>query len=330
MWLDKIFQEIYRKTNIGEIDLLNTIHLDPVGFYEPVADASRLLTFSGMFDSYKTEDLPEELKLKLRSLIINEVELDKRFDFKLIDSLTASKSFGEGWHPHINGSWFKNIGEWGEGMYPDTSFGALDDDDWERNIYHIEHEGFHKNSVINVSYYEWLGRYVASQSGGSHHAALVVYQMKKDGRNYIREANVEKVKFNKNIVHEIEINNYCIVMSSVSYSAKCKNPFRTNKTLYILRELCCEQVWEFNFGTSSPQENSLFIIPKNNLKIGKVNFDKWIDYQNKLNNIILFSDLIENPMKYCYLPYIHKLSSIHLGDPCRKSDKITRGMSIEH
>ncbi|WP_019082160.1 hypothetical protein [Yersinia enterocolitica] len=87
MWLDKIFQQIYRKTNIGEIDLLNTIHLDPVGFYEPVADASRLLTFSGMFDSYKTEDLPEELKLKLRSLIINEVELDKRFDFKLIDSL---------------------------------------------------------------------------------------------------------------------------------------------------------------------------------------------------------------------------------------------------
>ncbi len=63
--------------------------------------------------------------------------------------------------------------------------------DWEDNIWHIEHEGFNLRDPINVKYYSWLDRYVALNSGGSHHAAMVVYQSVRDKLEYKREAVIE-------------------------------------------------------------------------------------------------------------------------------------------
>lgn len=122
-----------------------------------------------------------------------EEETDYLFDFNKIQSLTASKSFGGMYNGAINGSWFNDLYSWGNAMYPDERMKAENEEDWKRNTSHIESEGFSKSRPINVIYYEWLDRYLASNSGGSHHAALVVYQSIRDKIKYEREANLKSI-----------------------------------------------------------------------------------------------------------------------------------------
>lgn len=64
---------------------------------------------------------------------------------------------------------------------------------------------------INVKYYSWFDRYVASNSGGSHHAAMVVYQSVRDGLEYKREAVIKQLSIDPGtveILDKITIHSY--------------------------------------------------------------------------------------------------------------------------
>ncbi len=96
-------------------------------------------------------------------------------------------------------------------MYPAKNLKAENISDWEDNIWHIEHEGFNPRDSINVTYYSWLDRYVASNSGGSHHAAMVVYQSVRDKLEYKREAVIEQLSINSNTVEILDQNYYSFI-----------------------------------------------------------------------------------------------------------------------
>ncbi|MCV5490998.1 hypothetical protein OFM83_27475, partial [Escherichia coli] len=64
---------------------------------------------------------------------------------------------------------------------------------------------------INVKYYSWFDRYVASNSGGSHHAAMVVYQSVRDGLEYKREAVIKQLSIDPGTVEILDKNYYSFI-----------------------------------------------------------------------------------------------------------------------
>uniref|UniRef100_UPI00300D9A9F DUF6685 family protein n=1 Tax=Serratia marcescens TaxID=615 RepID=UPI00300D9A9F len=239
------------------------------------------------------------------------------FDFYKIQSLTASKSFGQHYNNQINGSWFNSVYEWGAGMYPDKNLKAENIEDWKKNIYHIEREGFCRNSPLRITYYEWVDRYVASNSGGSHHAAMVVYQSIRDKLEYRREAEIETQAINNKRVNELVREYYSFI---VKPKKKSKSEILKSDFLYALR-----QVLNCKVNTLIPVHycsNVEFIfIRKQDLNIDMKLIESWLEYSKKCGKIILLAEYLTEPLKYHTKQYHHDLGRIYLGDPCREYKK---------
>ena len=90
--------------------------LDDVRLFCPTADAGTMLRQDDIFDSYLVAGLPEELQRILGNLVISCESEVPDFDFTKIQSLTASDRFGKDHNPHINGSWLRDLYDWGRGI----------------------------------------------------------------------------------------------------------------------------------------------------------------------------------------------------------------------
>ncbi|MBE8614523.1 hypothetical protein CYG68_19385 [Morganella morganii] len=89
-------------------------------------------------------------------------------------------------------------------MYPEKNLKAENTEGWKRNISHIEGEGFFRESPIRLTYYKFFNRYVASNSGGSHHAAMVVYQSLHYNLEYKREGKIDAIDINIEKITELQ------------------------------------------------------------------------------------------------------------------------------
>ncbi|EIT9087384.1 hypothetical protein L3T38_004164 [Escherichia coli] len=316
-YLTELICKLYRLTDHHKQTAATFKNLADIKLVEPTADADTILQLENIFSEYSLRYIDRDLAEILSNIITTDKNHSLDFDFNKIQSLTASKSFGCGWNKVINGSWFKNLYSWGEGMYPAQNLKAENISDWEDNIWHIEHEGFNPRDPINVKYYSWLDRYVALNSGGSHHAAMVVYQSVRDKLEYKREAVIEQLSINSNTVEILGQNYYSFIFQIKHPSNKTENYTSEYEFTDALKD------FGQNRHTTLKPVNyvsniKLAFIPKDALKTNSETFRNWFYSAISYGKIISLPDYLKNPAHYHTLHYSHEVDSITLGDPSRK------------
>lgn len=328
-WHHKIIRWLYNRTPYQQSDNLYKLQLTPPKFYKPSVDA-RLL-FDWHFELYRSLPayLPNDLAEALKKLVVSEKYEIPDFDFSNISSLTDSKSFGTTLiNSRINGSWFSDAASWGKAMYPCDNLSGLDDRDWENNIWYIENcEGFPKSKPISVKYFDWLKRYVGVQSGGSHHTAMVLHQIKNQNRSYNRHAVVTKYSLNSNDLANL-LGNYCMFVTSGKLHAPRLSASDDVTIDEAVIEFISSKVYTLPIHRSVNNAVICFI-PYKELKIDNHVFQQWYINQQARKNIITLLDLVDNTLEYCTTPYMHEIHSCYLGDPNRKNDRIAKGLSTE-
>ena len=316
-YLTELICQLYSLTDHHKLTAATFKNLADIKLVEPTADADTILQLENIFSEYSLRYIDRDLAEILSNIITTDKNHSLDFDFNKIQSLTASKSFGCGWNKVINGSWFKNLYSWGEGMYPAKNLKAENISDWEDNIWHIEHEGFPPRPPINVKYYSWFDRYVASNSGGSHHAAMVVYQSVRDKLEYKREAVIEQLSINSNTVEILGQNYYSFIFQIKHPSNKTENYTSEYEFTDALKD------FGQNRHTTLKPVNyvsniKLAFIPKDVLKTNSETFRNWFYSAISYGKIISLPDYLKNPAHYHTYHYSHELDSITLGNPSRK------------
>ncbi|MDC9615795.1 hypothetical protein PSI19_18345 [Xenorhabdus khoisanae] len=312
---NKVITLLYKTTQNYRIDRLDKINLNKIELFKPTADSNTFLCWNDLFEGYLIRDFPPKLTSILNGIIKIDQSLITDFDFNKIQSLSASKSFGGMQEGHINGSWFDDLYHWGKGMYPDDNLKAEKIEDWNRNISHIEREGFPKYKPIDVIYYAWLDRYLAPNSGGSHHAAMVVYQSIKDKLEYKREVNLEHISLDENYINALDNDYYSFIIEN-DCTPDNKSTSESVKFIDLIRVIVSDQVYILK-PVHYHQSLSIIFISKQGLKIEHDLFVQWINSAHKKQKIIELPTYFRSPKQYQTKPYLHALRFILLGNPRR-------------
>lgn len=287
--------KLYQTTEYYIIDKLNNFNLEKIELYKPSVDSYTFIRWDFNFDEDRIRDLPINLKRILDKIVITEESIDYVFDFNQIQSLTASKSFVESFEKKKS-SHHTDLYTWGKSMYPSDNMKAITKDDWLKNIKHIENEGFNPARPIRVNYYEWLDRYLGINEGGSHHAALIVYQSIRDGFEYTREVKLRKLSFNNNYIQKLDdeylsfiiINDDSNERESVSKSIMFTNYIRRSISEKISILIPLHYYLDLK----------IIFIPKKSLKIDFNIFNDWLTQAHKNKKIINFISYLKEPHKY--------------------------------
>lgn len=288
------------------------LHLDDVRLFRPTADADTLLKLESVFDDWSVGQFPDELKGILKKIITSASANIPDFDFRKIESLTASKGFGAGFNPTINGSWFRNMAAWGRGMYPGENLRSDTLQDWKDNVWHIENEGFSRNRPIHITWYSWYQRYVASNTGGSHHAAKVIYQGGRDNITYNREAVVESLSINTDAVRELDIHYISFIFLTKNEDGRGQRIDADSKFRLLLSELVSEQV-EYLHPVHYHENIRLAFISRATLKSSIPLVERWVETAAESGKIIKLTDYLKRPETFHIKTYNHEVSHIQLG-----------------
>lgn len=288
--------------------------LDDVRLFRPTADADTMLRLDSVFSDYWLESLTEDLQRILRKVVSSTKSDVPDFDFRKIDSLTASKGFGKGYNPYINGSWFSNLSAWGRGMFPGKNLRSETLQDWKENVRHIEREGFRPDASLNVLYYEWYKRYVVSNTGGSHHAAKVIYQAQRDNLVYNRHAVVEYLSINQEAVSELEARYVSFIYRPRSKEVTWYERDTVTGFCQSLSELVSDDI-EYLKPVHYSENIRLAFIPRSGLKIDEKQLDEWINTVIQAGKIISLTDYLKDPEPFHIKPYIHEVNGILLRSP---------------
>ncbi|WP_373778280.1 hypothetical protein [Glaesserella sp.] len=315
--IEKLIKFLYKKTRYYQINqqlsYLNQLNIELPKFYQLSADSGKLIHWEETFNEYNIHKLPKSLQKIFVNSIIKTVSLEEKFDFSLLNSLSCSKGFVKNWYESINGSWFSNIYSWGKAMYPAENLAGLTEEDFQDNIFHIESEGFRLGKPITVFYYDWLKIYEGSQTGGSHHTAMLVYQLISQKRKYVREATVTQYKIDINPIINLT-NDFYIFVTSISKISEENHSLDIDKQMKKIASEFYSIKIRFSVNNAF-----IFLIPKNKLIIDKNLLEYWYN-QNINKKIIPLVLLLENSLAYCKTPYLHEIKQIYLGDPLRRND----------
>lgn len=315
-YLTELIFQLYKFTDHYKLTTATYKNLEDIKLVKPTADANTILQLEGLFSDYSLRYVDQNLAEILSTIISTEKKQIQDFDFNKIQTLTASKSFGSGWHKVVNGSWFKDVYSWGRGMYPANNLRAEDISDWNKNVWHIEHEGFYTRDPINITYYSWLGRYVASNGGGSHHAAMVVYQSIRDGLEYKREAIIEQLSINKDSIERLDNEYYSFIFQARKPLKGGGFSFKHEFT-GILKDVLGNEIFQLSPVHYYSDINFIFI-QKDKLNITHKTFLNWFSAGITSGKLISFPEYLKNPSDFHNAYYSHELDSITLGDPCRE------------
>lgn len=288
------------------------LYLDDVRLFRPTADADTLLKLESVFDDWSVGQLPDELRGILQKLITAESLNVPDFDFTKIESLTASKGFGAGFNPAINGSWFRNMAAWGRGMYPGENLRSDTLQDWKDNVWHIEHEGFSCNRPLHITWYGWYQRYVASNTGGSHHAAKVIYQGSRDNLTYNRDAVIEKLSINAAAVRELDAFYISFIFLTKKEEDQRQRKDADSSFRLLLSQLVSEQA-EYIHPVHYHDNIRLAFISRATLKSSMPLVERWVETAAESGKIIKLTDYLKRPEAYHIKPYNHEVSHIQLG-----------------
>ncbi len=324
---------------------LNLIQLSTPQIYKPSADGNHLVHWERIFDHHSfhygascyrsTNPRLSSLSHTLGSLVTEEQWMEDSFDFGRIDSLAASKSFARNLNGRqINASWFPNVEAWGRGMYPTHDgldsrpydhlrLAQLTKEDWDNNLAHIHREGFCRHNDIRVSQYLWLDRIECANSGGSHHAAMLIHQMKEQGYQYLRRAELTCYGIDTVPLSKLLEDGYVAFVTAST--ATCPDiSIEPEATELILRQRLVSDVFVRSMGACSPNDAAIYIFHKNDLKVPNSIFESWYSAQERTGRLIPLLSLLNDTLKYCTTPFIHELDRIYLADPFRRSDKALR------
>ncbi|CAH7369235.1 conserved hypothetical protein [Vibrio crassostreae] len=325
-------REVMTRSDEWKLSLLNQFELTKPKLYVPSADGDLLLNWRTILDPYWYNRDFVEVNEFLAQVVQQHREEDDEFDFGLIDSLAASKSFGRGFTSQINGSWFRNVSDWGAGMFPShegvfdcrSGLSGLDEIDWEENLEHIRREGFNRERIL-VYYYDWLKRYECCNSGGSHHAAMLIHQIKTQNYSHTRKAEVVRCSLDTAPIKRMLEKGYVAFVTGEETFFAPDGSWSLAVGYGIQRHIS-DEVYEIPMGTCSPNQAKIIIFNKSNLHVPEGVFYTWYERQVKMGRIIPLLDLLENTISYCKTPYLHELDSIYLGDPLRRSDHALRNL----
>lgn len=316
----RLIRALYFKLSVSDNDRLNAISLTRPIIYKPTADGNLLIDWGLFFKKSLHGNLPEEVSKVFATIVRTDVEVIDDFDISVIDSCTASSSFGQDYTPVINGSWFKNMTEWGEGMYPvfskRDSFGRYTEKDWEYNVNHMETNAL-RGGTADIHHLSWLNRTIFSQGGGSHHTALVLAQKKEQNREYKIKANVSTHYVDHSRLNYLMEEYYLLVTHQ---SASDDFEGKINDASSIFQSVISASTREVKI---NERANSaiLFVIEKSKLMVREAAFNEWIEKQVTRGTIIQLTDLVKSTLKYCTTPYNHELNRIYLGDSMRRNDR---------
>ncbi|EMX1737755.1 hypothetical protein AAGK18_004645 [Salmonella enterica] len=277
------------------INIVNTIefmvkdidkYLDDITLNAITVDGDSILKLESIF----CKEISPHLEKILSTLIKSEVEHRHDFDFSKIQSLEDSKSFECLPAKSKNSSCYRDLYLWGKEMRHTEKLKAEDESDWEKNIQHIEKEGFLRNRPIEITYYTWLDRYFVSNSGGSHHAALVVWQSVRDKLEYKREANITKLSIDKDSIKKLNSDYWSFILN-----------FRYQTNINTLFNLFKDLVGKHTDMLEPSHYHGnyrLFFVPKSQLKMNRYAFEYW--YRNAIKNkkIIALPEYLENPLQF--------------------------------
>lgn len=325
-------RELMTRSDEWKLSLLNQFELTKPKLYVPSADGCLLLNWQTILNPYWYNREFVEVNKFLAQVVQQHREEDDEFDFGLIDSLAASKSFGRGFTSKINGSWFRNVSDWGAGMYPsheglgdsNNYLSGLDETDWEENMAHISSEGFNREGIL-VYYYDWLKRYECKNSGGSHHAAMLINQIRTQNFTHTRKAEIIRCSLDTAPIKRMLEKGYiAFVTGEETYFAP--DGSWSLPVQYGIQRHISDKVYQLSMGECSPNQAKIIIFNKSNLQVPEGVFYTWYGRQVKMGRIIPLLDLLENTISYCKTPYLHELDSIYLGDPLRCSDHALRNI----
>lgn len=322
---ENFLTSMYQKTTASYRGQLDKICLSKPQIYKPTADYDLLLDWRKVFSEANVGHLPASISRVLLKIVCKKVVIEHSFDFSQIQSLTASKSFGQDYFASINGSWFSDVCAWGKGMYPvykpDSHiehFSCFTDEDWKTNIEYIEKNEGWKRDPIQIEHFGWLNRYVGLQSGGSHHTALVIAQMASQDRTYTRNAIVTYLEANGSALNALSDNYYIFVTGHLVYDGETAQD--TNIGIFVQKFLG-NNVSTIQLNKSKNPAVAVFI-PKTEINYEHRDiFEAWLEGQRKRNCLICLEYLISETYKYCTEPYLHELNNITLGDPFRTNDR---------
>lgn len=315
--IKRILNYCHQQTEQWQLDQLHQIHLNDIELYTPTADGNTIIKWNESFALYNVADHQKEVKYALINSVSKDTRLTDNFDFSKIQSLTNSKGFGRRYS--INGSWFKDIAEWGKAMYSGKDLSSLDERDWANNIAHIEQEGFTKSHPLNISYYAWYGRFECENSGGSHHAAAVSSQIRYQQFQYHRQAEVTAHTTNPEYIQELEQQGfYLFLIAGFGYAHKISH--EKIKSDQIIGDHITERFYTIPLNGSTPNNTQIMIIRKEDLKIKARTFEKWYHTQLKMGKLVRLQEVMEDTSKYCTIPYLHEFNYLKLGDPSNTND----------
>lgn len=211
----------------------------------------------------------QPVKDAISAFISIENTYDEHFDFKKLQSFSASKSFMT-WSERANASKYIDALEWGQNMWEGDNLAFTTDLDFQNNIAHLMGEGIGSSGEINVSIYAWHDeRILWSNSGGSHHGAALIRQMHTQNREFYCKAKITRYSINKHVLTTVLDDFYLLIVDD--------DCLKGGEKYYLSLAL---SDMDIHFSTCSlpirSRNYQLLVIPKKQDVVTKNALDTWI------------------------------------------------------
>ena len=278
---------------------LAQVRLYPVELGKPNVDGDSIINLQQFNDTqhqwsqlFAHDPSLTVVKKALKQLVVSKKDTIERFDFRLIQSFSASKSFMN-WNQQIDAAKYDDALHWGRNLYPGSNLAFATETDFQNNINHVMREGAGNLGSINVQYYDWYHRYSWLNTGGSHHAAALVHQLVDQNRQYKCRANLTSYHINALPLQQARDAFHLLVAPD-----KCQC-VKTHQYYYLSLLLSNLKI---KFSTLEfPSHHSqlmLYAIPKQQ-RFGMTKaLSRWIDEQKMQTNILCFYDMLDKPERY--------------------------------
>ncbi|MFT5163913.1 MAG: hypothetical protein ACI9FJ_002510, partial [Alteromonadaceae bacterium] len=230
------------------------------------------------------------LKQAIRELVITSEKRVEQFDFRHIQSIGHSKSF-MATNKASCASRYHDALHWGRSLYEGDNLKFTTEQDFDDNRDHILSEGTLTGKFIEVQYYDWCNRYNWANTGGSHHAAALLYQIIDQKRHLNCPANITSFHLNAKAMKDVQNDFHLIVATD-----RCK---KAQECFYLTLFLTEMQI-QFS-SLPFPGYHTgllLFAIPKKQRRGIDAPLSLWIGEQKQHHHLIDFCDLVTQPQHF--------------------------------
>ena len=294
MTLLKTFADIFLPPVFTIQKKFDELTLSPVKLDKPTVDAQTFIELQRLIRTkndwthgYGVNPAMEPLKESFRNLVVQEEESIEAFDFSLLQSFSASKSF-MAWSEEHNASKYDNALEWGRNMWEGQNLAFSTEQDFQNNIAHLRGEGIGRRNEITVHNYDWHKRYAWINSGGSHHAAALIRQLVDQDRQFSCRAKLTTYRVNPFALQKVR-NDFHLVIAS----EEC---ITSDHKYYLSLFLSKLEIDMSTLGFPARKIGlRIYAIPKKQRNGTDKPLGKWIDHHVKQGNFVCFYEFITKP-----------------------------------